>query len=146
MSDITETLTKSKLKNLKNISKKDTTKFSFDGRKVFAKVLNCYDGDTITLAFYPFEDDKIYSFNCRCLGYNCAEIKSKDLQEKEKAKLAKEHICSRILDKIVVAKLGDFDKYGRILVTIFCDGVNINQEMIDKNHGKFYDGDGEKLW
>jgi hypothetical protein len=45
-------------------------------------------------------------------------------------------------NELVIIECGDFDKYGRILVTIILrsTGENINQWMLDNNYGVVYNG------
>lgn len=95
------------------------------------KIIKCYDGDTVTIA--TVLDDEVYRFNIRMLGYDCAEIKSKDPQEKQVAKWAKEDITQTIHNKMVkVVRNEGYDKYGRLLLELEFDGVNINHWMKDK--------------
>ena len=78
------------------------------------KVVKCYDGDTVTIA--TIIDNKGYRFSVRMLGYDCAEIRSKNEQEKKVAKWAKEYITSMIYDKVVnVVQNEGYDKYGSSL-------------------------------
>ena len=123
-----------------------TPKWTFDGITVNAKCVKVYDGDSATFAFLPPGSSAPFRFACRCLGYNSAEIKSKDASEKAAAVRARDHLTNRILHKIVKLKLGAHDKYGRILVDIYLDGVHINEEMVNLHYGKPYDGTGPKLY
>jgi endonuclease YncB( thermonuclease family) len=80
------------------------------------------------------------------LGYNSAEIKTKDLTEKAKGVESRDILAGKILNKIVHLDIGDFDKYGRPLVTVTLDGENINEWMMASGHGKPYSGAGDKNW
>lgn len=128
---------------LSNATKK-IPKFSLEGKSVLAKVVNCYDGDTIQVVFRLSCEQPLYRYSCRMLGYDCAEIKGKTQEEKDKAKIARDRLKELVLDKIVKIELGSFDKYGRLLVKVSCNGININQVMMDENHGVKYDGKGDK--
>jgi micrococcal nuclease len=130
------------LEALNTCTYKNTKKFCITGRYQ-AKILKVYDGDTITIALCPFQTD-IWKFNVRLLGYNSAEIKSKNPDEKAKALQARDFLQSLILNKIVEIDITGGDKYGRLLGVIGCDGKNINELMIQKGHGKPYDGKGPK--
>ena len=45
------------------------------------------------------------------------------------------------MQKILKAKLGKFDKYGRLLIEIFDnDNISINDKMINKMYAIRYDG------
>jgi endonuclease YncB( thermonuclease family) len=39
-----------------------------------------------------------------------------------------------------------YDKYGRVLVTITLEGVNVGDVMIEKGYAKFYDGRKKEKW
>ena len=43
-------------------------------------------------------------------------------------------------------KCHGWDKYGRILGEFFINGVNLNNEMIEKNYGYQYDGGTKKTF
>tara|TARA_B100001094_G_C18143755_1_gene779433 strand:+ start:377 stop:841 length:465 start_codon:yes stop_codon:yes gene_type:complete len=101
------------------------------------KIIKCYDGDTVTIA--TIVEKIVVRFNIRMLGYDCAEIKSKDTDEKQVAKWAKEYISEMILNKMVkVVKNGGYDKYGRLLLEIEIDGKNVNKIMLEKWGVEYY--------
>ena len=58
------------------------TKICFDGI-YYAKVINVYDGDTLTLLFLI--DDKPMKYSCRMTFYNASEIKGGNEEETKKA-------------------------------------------------------------
>lgn len=102
------------------------------------RIIKCYDGDTVTIA--TIINDKIVRFNIRMLGYDCAEIRSKHPQEKQVAQWAKEFITDMIYGKMVkVAKNAGYDKYGRLLLELEINSVNVNKVMLEK-WGVSYDG------
>ena len=102
------------------------------------RIIKCYDGDTVTIA--TILNNKVVRFNIRMLGYDCAEIKSKNAQEKQVAKWAKQFITDMIYNKMVkVVKNEGYDKYGRLLLELEIDGVNVNEVML-KKWGVSYDG------
>jgi len=122
-----------------------TPKWSFEGMTVSAKCVKVYDGDTATFAFIPYFNSNPCTFSCRFIGYNSAEIRTKDPIEKSKAIAAKEYLSNLILNRIVKLELGSFDKYGRILVQVYLpSGLHVNSEMLRSGHGKPYDGVGVK--
>ena len=124
-----------------------TPKWSFKGRKVKAKCVKVYDGDTATFVFIPFRGGDPHCFSCRFLGYDSPEIKSKDSAEKEAATKARDYLSSLILHKIIDLELNDFDKYGRILVNVYLpDGKHINSHMLEMGYGRPYQGTGLKFW
>jgi len=69
---------------------------------------------------------------------------SKNSEEREMAELAKKYIQDRIEYKFVELQNVKLDKYGRLLAEVFCNGDNINQELIDKHLAVEYDGGTKK--
>jgi len=106
-------------------------KFSFEGQEHLVKVVKCYDGDTITVNFWF--DGKIQQFSIRMEGYDSPEKRSKDPEEKRMAKIARDALADKVLDKIVKMKCGEFDKYGRLLGTIFIKSENENENENNDN-------------
>jgi len=112
-----------------------------------AKVVDVYDGDTITIILFNkcgFEKHKL-----RMYGYDSPEIKPKlNIPNREdeiaKAKEAKKYLSDIVLNNIVEFESMGFDKYGRLLGKIykidFCSKVELNQLMIDNGHGYPYYG------
>lgn len=119
-------------------------KFSLNGINIDAKVVSVYDGDTITLVF-KFSD-KYYKWNCRLDGIDTPEIKSKNNEEKALAVKARDFLREMILGKIVNIDCGDFDKYGRLLVTVTYEKECINDLMIVKGYAKTYFGGTKEIW
>jgi molecular chaperone DnaK (HSP70) len=93
---------------------KDIDPFSFDGKTVYAKVVEVYDGDTCKINMY-LHANILAKFTVRMMGYDCPEIKTKNSTEKKFAIRSKTILSSLILDKIVKLECLKFDKYGRIL-------------------------------
>lgn len=128
--------------------------FSFKGRSFYAKPCNIYDGDTFTICWiWKGEPTK---YRCRCLGYDSPEMKpslsnpNRD-KEKELAKAAKTRFSELVTsspDGLVKVECGDFDKYGRILVTVWVPNYtkSVNQIMLDEGHGKAYSGGTKETW
>lgn len=114
-------------------------------KKVFkAKIVRVYDGDTCFAVF--FLNDSLVKFKIRMEGYDTPEIKPRldienRLDEIEKAKKAKQELERLILNQIVFLHCGGWDKYGRLLATIYTETkINVNQHMIELNFGKEYYG------
>jgi endonuclease YncB( thermonuclease family) len=122
--------------------------FTLDGEIHLAKVVKCYDGDTIHCVFK--HDNRYLKFNVRMMGYDSSEMQPKKTIEegkrkeiKAKAVMAKKRLEDLILGKNVYLFCGPFDKYGRLLGTIrlgMDDGITVNQMMIDEGHGYVYVG------
>ena len=111
------------------------------------KVVDVYDGDTVTIVLlnkFGYEKHKL-----RMYGYDSPEMKPKlnhpnREEEIRKAKEAKKYISDLILNKIVEFESMGYDKYGRLLGKLYllnyCSKVELNQLMIDNEHGYPYFG------
>lgn len=125
-----------------------TPLFSLDGTYCQCKVVNVYDGDTCKVVF-PFSG-KMYRWNVRLTGYDTPEMrppKNQENREKEieAAYAARDYLRGQVMneDQLVYIKCGEFDKYGRLLGTLFLqetDLISVNDMMIQQGHGYAYDG------
>ena len=120
--------------------------FSLNGLIVHAKVVDVYDGDSIKCAF-KWNRLEYTVFTIRMNGYDSPEMRpSRRLpaevreQIKAKAAAARDYLAGLILNKIVVLHCHDFDKYGRVLATVFLNGINVNKKMVYMDHGYNYRG------
>jgi endonuclease YncB( thermonuclease family) len=105
------------------------------------KVIKVYDGDTFTLAAkLPNTDGPIYRFTVRLNGIDTPEIKGKTATEKELAKRARDALSSLIMNKIVILKNVETEKYGRLLAEVYVDDIHINNYMVDNKYAVKYDG------
>lgn len=155
-------------KKLKNITLDTCSANNFDNQLRYARVISIYDGDTITCAVAL--DGVIRQYKVRMYGYDSPEMKpslKNPNREAEKvaAVAAKEYLAGLIMGKIIVIKFEppSFDKYGRLLVTVYyqqpevnqCfwilslfqtkesyikNATNINEHMVNQGHGVYYDG------
>lgn len=122
-----------------NIDWKDTVKFV--PPIISGMVLKVYDGDTITIASkLPYPESPIYRFSVRLNGIDCPEIKGKDENEKECAKIAKEKMTSLVLKKIVTLENVETEKYGRLLADVYVGDLHVNKHLIEKRLAVKYDG------
>ena len=84
------------------------------------EVIKVYDGDTITVASkLPYKESLLYRFSIRLKGIDSAEIKSKNANEKEHAKLARDALSDLILHKKITLRNIGTEKYGRILADVY---------------------------
>lgn len=98
------------------------------------KVIKVYDGDTITIASkMPWDSSPFFRFSVRLNGIDCPEIRTKNVNEKKCAKMAKEMLSKNILHKIVTLKNVELEKYGRILADVYIQDTNVTDCLI-KNH------------
>lgn len=104
-------------------------------------VIKVYDGDTFTLAGYlPYPESPLYRFSVRLNGIDTPEIKGKTEKEKERAILARTELQTLILDKRVVLRNVQTEKYGRLLADVYVGDLHINQHMLDTGMAVKYDG------
>lgn len=138
-------------KKLESITKKEAPLFKscFNDFKTKAKVLDVYDGDTITIAF-DF-GNKYYSWKARIYGIDTPEIRTKNIKEKEAAYRAKEFLKNLILDKVVKIECMGFGKFGRILVKVFVKDEqdkyqDVSQMLIKEDLAHMYYGKKKLKW
>jgi endonuclease YncB( thermonuclease family) len=94
-----------------------------------AKVIKVYDGDTVWIAVRC--GDEICRFMCRLYGVDTDELRSKDPAEKKSAERARVFVTTFCLNKLVNVTVRDArDKYGRLLVNISVDGVDLAGELL----------------
>lgn len=143
---------------------------SFNNNIFSGKVVDVYDGDTIKLVLpfiiktskykYKLLDKlfkkrdiiQMYKWNCRLTGIDTPEIRTKNLQEKEFGIMVRDKLREKILNNKLFVKCGVFDKYGRLLVTLYDTEENlkkdnsINKWLIDNNYAKEYNGGKKQEW
>ncbi|MCB0456110.1 MAG: thermonuclease family protein [Flavobacteriaceae bacterium] len=101
-----------------------------------AKIIDVYDGDTVTavvdLGFLHFQEMKL-----RLYGINTPELKGED---RDRGLVVRDILRNLILDKeVMIHSYKDKQgKYGRYLATIFLDGLNINNWLVDEGHAVVY--------
>lgn len=143
------------INQLKKIKNTDEMKcFSFKGQTFLGIPTNIYDGDTLSITF--IYNGSPLKYRCRTLGYDSPEMKpllSNVERDKEKvlAVAAKNHFIELLKknpDGIVKMECSNFDKYGRLLVTLWngVDEKSINDIMVEDGHGKKYDGTKKESW
>lgn len=113
---------------LNSCNKKDVNKFCFKDCVKTVKVVDVYDGDTVTvlLNIDPKEEDLnlVFKFKVRMYGYNSEEIKlpknceNRD-ERKKKALEQRDWLREKVMNKIVYLECLGSDKYGRILGKIY---------------------------
>lgn len=123
--------------------------FSFRGWRFRARVDSVYDGDTIRITFkYGGE---YVRWPARMLGYNSDEVRPPAATPNRAAVVAAAHaqrdaLAAVVYGRCVDVECGDFDKYGRILVTVTAPVVaggapeSVNAWMVRSGLGVPYDG------
>ena len=142
---------------LQNINIETLELFSLKGKTFIAKIIDVYDGDTITVAFKVF--GKYSIFKCRIMHIDTPEIKKrvKPKNEEERIKFENEKklaiiirdiMREKLLNKIIKIKCDKFDLYGRLLIefNIPEKNINIHTWLIENNYAKPYEGKHKEEW
>lgn len=104
-----------------------------------AEIYKVVDGDTIKakvdLGFSIFHDTTF-----RLLGINTSEMNSKDVADKERAKLATKRLSEMVLGKVLTIKTtkDKKDKYGRYLVSILLENKIVNDILLEEGLAEKY--------
>ena len=139
---------------LQRVRSIDVPLFSLAGCRVTAKVVEVYDGDTFTAVFpLPGDDARMVKMKCRVDGVDTPEMKPPKALPNRAALVAKAYeararLCELLTGtrggakecddhaRLVELVCGQFDKYGRLLVS--CNDVK--ETLINEGHAKPYDG------
>ena len=117
----------------------DTVEFTFPIEG--GRVIKVYDGDTITIASkLPFKESPLYRLSVRLNGIDTPEIKGKNEDEKTAAKMTRDALAALILNKYVILKNIQSEKYGRILADVYLDELHLNDWLIREKYAVKYDG------
>lgn len=147
-----------KINKLKYATYDNTPTWSLNNTYTQVKVIKVYDGDTIWIAMYI--KGKIYKLKVRLTGIDTPEMKppkSQKNRDKEikAAKESKKFLADLVDQKVIWMKCGEWDKYGRLLGTIFIierkclickNKINVNQLMIKNGYAKAYDGGTKEVF
>jgi len=118
--------------------------FSFRNYRCKAYCSKVYDGDSVHLVI-PYQGLST-RIRVRLNGIDTAELRSKDPLEKNVAQRTKTYLASLILEKYLYVHLYDFDKYGRVLATLFLSedaaqrNESLNEHLVQKGYAYRYSG------
>jgi endonuclease YncB( thermonuclease family) len=142
---------------LQNINIESLELFSLKGKTFLAKIIDVYDGDTITVAFKEF--GKYSIFKCRIMHIDTPEIKKrvkpkneeeriKFENEKKRAIIIRDIMREKLLNQIIHINCDKFDLYGRLLVEFNIPETNIKIHtwLIENNYAKPYEGKHKEEW
>tara|TARA_R110000744_G_scaffold233112_1_gene351138 strand:- start:67 stop:474 length:408 start_codon:yes stop_codon:yes gene_type:complete len=112
------------------------------------------DGDTIDVDIALGFDVMLKKQRIRLYGLNTPESRTRDLEEKKYGLAAKARLKELLENGETLSLRTGIDKkargkYGRILGTLFADGVNLNQQLLDEGHAIEYFGgtkNSSKWW
>ncbi len=133
-------LTNEQIKVLKESNIK-TKNFSFKDKEFYGKIVKIYDGDTFIINITYSK--KLIKVKCRLSRIDTAELNT------DNGKKVKEILQNLLLNKIILLKCGNYDKYGRILGEINCKTdnnkiININDFIVENNLGVKYGGNNKE--
>ena len=100
------------------------------------------DGDTVDVDIDLGFDTWLSKQRIRLYGLDTWESRTRDLEVKAKGLLAKEFTKQMVseAEEIILISHGK-GKYGRILGEVICDGVSLNDALIENGHAvKYYGG------
>jgi len=136
--------------SLEELSSEDSKLFfSFDGFETKCKIIDVYDGDTVTGVLYIDENStKPICYKIRLYGINAPEMRpSRSIEDGERKQIiadatnSRDFLTSLVKDKIVDIECFGMGKYGRLLANIFVEvpidagfGVKGGYENGGSNH------------
>jgi len=112
--------------------------FSLKGQRKLGKIESIYDGDTCNVILIL--DSKPVKFRVRLSGIDCAEKRTLNEKEKEHALKALNFFKNWVNNELVILECKDFDKYGRLLASIYnkkneCINDLLLKERLAYNYG-----------
>lgn len=105
-----------------------------------ATVVRVVDGDTAELMIH-LGFTIVWRSTCRFYGINTPELRSKDAEERAKAKEARALVEQYLAPgSVVYIKSHELDKYGRPLVSIYCgeEQLKLNDKLVELGLAKSY--------
>lgn len=101
-----------------------------------ARIVDIYDGDTVTCIFLV--NGRLCKESVRLRGIDAPEIRSKT--NKEAAIAVRDHLRTLCLNKCVCLQDVSEDKYGRMLANIRLDDIDVSEYLLNRGLVKAYDG------
>lgn len=126
--------------------------FSLEDQSIVGHVVSVYDGDSFKAEFpLPHPQFKLvsptYKWTCRIIGIDTPELRSKNLDVRSLAYKARDRVRELVLGKDCRLELSEFDKYGRVLATLFTpEGEDVASILINEGLALSYDGGKKPDW
>ena len=104
-------------------------------------IVKIIDGDTFD-CIMDLGFDVLLEARVRMYGIDTPESRTRDLEEKKFGLLAKDWLGNHLNDDIIISTELDNEKgkFGRVLGTVWAEGININSKMIDEHMAVRYHG------
>lgn len=117
--------------------------YSLSGIITIAQCWKVYDGDSFRILINL--NGKYVNFKCRLNGLDTPELRTHNTLEKKIALQAKLFVQERIENKVVRVRCGDWDKYGRLLVSVTLldgkeHGMDLSTLLINNRLAFAYNG------
>ena len=141
------------IETLKSKTRENTDFMNLKDKTYEAKVVYVYDGDTIHVVFYEF--GHYFKWNCRIMGVDTPEIRTRNLKEKEFGYKVRNLMRDKLMNQIVKIKVDTFDKYGRLLIDLYMpvDETNetpnsllLSEWLINNGYAYEYNGGTKQEW
>ena len=134
---------------LKKLDVSSVPNVILQNKSIRARVIDVYDGDTITVIFML--GDVPVKYKIRLIGIDTPEIRSgkgKLAIEKDAAIKCQKFLSCIIHEQIVTLKIIDWDKYGgRLLGNVYTNiNNNISNLLINLGYARPYDGGTKQPW
>ena len=102
-----------------------------------ARCTSVYDGDSVTLDIDLGFNIVMHNQKIRLLGINTPEVRGSDRLD---GLIARDRLRELIEGKdiIMVSHRDKSGKYGRLLATIYTNGINVNQLLINEGLADIY--------
>ena len=104
-------------------------------------IVKIIDGDTFD-CIMDLGFDVLLEARVRMYGIDTPESRTRDLEEKKFGLLAKDWLIEHLNDDIIISTELDNEKgkFGRVLGTVWAEGININEKMIEEHMAVRYHG------
>ena len=104
-------------------------------------IVKIIDGDTFD-CIMDLGFDVLLEARVRMYGIDTPESRTRDLEEKKFGLLAKDWLIKHLNDDIIISTELDNEKgkFGRVLGTVWAEGTNINEKMIEEHMAVRYHG------
>ena len=108
-------------------------------------VLRVYDGDTITVSIDTLPPE-LREVGVRLANIDAPELRADCPSEKDQAKAAKEALAQLLASGPVQVCPIRWEKYGRILATVWAGQVDVGEELVRRGLARPYDGGERGDW
>lgn len=118
---------------------KNVKEFSFSGLKGYCICDYIYDIDSFDIVL-KMNDDCV-RLKTRLNNIDGPEIRNRNLTQKQLAYLGKQRLQELIFEKPIQVELFEFDKYGRVLVSVLLNNnSDLAETLINEKYAQPYNG------